>query len=243
MRAFSDRPWAGETKIILGFDIGTTFSGVSYAYLYPEGPQVVSAVSDWPGQEAHSGQSKVPTLVWYNRNKEASAFGAEALSAEVEEEAEEEGWTLAKHFKLHLHPQSMKEKYNLTVDPLPEGVPLFTIYRDFFQYLKRHTQEAFTNRIINGAKVWKESFPSASIVIAHPNGWGLAEQEFMRKAAVDADIVPQSESHFRIFFVTEGEASVHYCMFHANLANQLKVCAWPLYHEWTMLIGTFCCDS
>ena len=45
----------------------------------------------------------------------------------------------------------------------------------------------------------------------------------MRRAAVGAGIVPQSEAQSRIFFVTEGEASVHYCMFHANLAPQFKV--------------------
>ena len=99
----------------------------------------MSRVSEWPGQEAHKGECKIPTLVWYDRNKkvretllfhayiffptlvflfydQAAAFGAEALSAEIEDEAEEKGWTLAKHFKLHLHPQTMKEKYNLAID-------------------------------------------------------------------------------------------------------------------------------
>ena len=71
--------------------------------------------------------------------------------------------------------------------------------------------------------MWKTHFPSADVVIAHPNGWGLKEQEFMRRAAVAAGIVPQSEAHSRIFFVTEGEASVHYCMFRANLAPQFRV--------------------
>ena len=99
----------------------------------------MSRVSEWPGQEAHKIESKTPTLVWYDRNKkvrepyyfthicfpalvfflfyyQAAAFGAEALSADIEDEAEEKGWTLAKHFKLHLHPQTMKEKYNLAID-------------------------------------------------------------------------------------------------------------------------------
>jgi len=116
MKSFAPDPWTGKHKIILGFDVGTTFSGVSYAYLFPNGSQTVSRVSGWPGQEAHKGESKVPTLVWYDRDKKATAFGAEALSAEIEDEAEEKGWTLAKHFKLHLHPQTMKEKYSLTID-------------------------------------------------------------------------------------------------------------------------------
>ncbi|KAF8337473.1 uncharacterized protein EI90DRAFT_2968350 [Cantharellus anzutake] len=222
MKAFAAEPWMGEHKIILGFDIGTTFSGVSYAYLFPGGPQTVSRVNAWPGQGAYRSESKIPTLVWYDNNKKATAFGAEALSAEMQDEAEDNGWILAKHFKLHLHPQTMKEKYNLTLDPPPEGVPLSTIYEDLFGYLIKHTQDTFIHRVLDGARVWKTYISSADVVIAHPNGWGLREQDFMRRAVVAANIVPESESHTRIFFVTEGEASVHYCMFHADLASQLK---------------------
>ena len=46
----------------------------------------------------------------------------------------------------------------------------------------------------------------------------------MRSTAIAAGIVPQSEAHSRIFFVSEGEASVHYCMFYAQLAPQFQVC-------------------
>lgn len=34
-------------------------------------------------------------------------YGAETLKLENRDQAEDEGWCLAKHFKLHLHPQSM----------------------------------------------------------------------------------------------------------------------------------------
>ncbi|KAF8311659.1 uncharacterized protein EI90DRAFT_2953365 [Cantharellus anzutake] len=223
MKSFSADPWMRKPKIILGLDIGTTFSGVSFAYLFPEGPQAVMRVNAWPGQEAHSGDSKIPTQIWYDKNKKATAFGAEALSAETQDEAEDSGWSLARHFKLHLHPKAMKEMHNLTLDPLPEGVPLSTIYRDFFGYLIKHTQDAFEDCVLDGARVWEMLFPSADVVIAHPNGWGLREQEFMHEAAVAANIVPQSQPRTRIFFVTEGEASVHYCMFYANIAPQLKL--------------------
>src|SRR5260370_17230992 len=35
-KSFAADPWTGEHKMILGFDIGTTFSGLSYAYLFPQ---------------------------------------------------------------------------------------------------------------------------------------------------------------------------------------------------------------
>ena len=82
---------------------------------------------------------------------------------------------------------------------------------------------AFTTHVLDGARVWETHFRWADVVITHPNGWGLREQEFMRRAVVAAGIVPQSSARDGIFFVTEGEASLYYCIFHADLAYQLKV--------------------
>jgi len=65
-------------------------------------------------------------LVRY-RGTTAIAFGAEAV-----EEAEDDTF-LAKWFKLHLHPASMRTNANLEVPPLPPGVPLKTIYADFIK--------------------------------------------------------------------------------------------------------------
>jgi hypothetical protein len=46
----------------------------------------------------------------------AMSFGAEALSHQAEEKAEDHGWKLAKYFKLHLHPDDMKVKHDLRVE-------------------------------------------------------------------------------------------------------------------------------
>ena len=65
----------------------------------------------------------------------------------------------------------------------------------------------------------------------------------MRRATVAAGIVPQSEAHSKIFFVTEGEASVDYCMFHANLAPQFTVRGLLLLLVMTMSADTSRYDS
>lgn len=43
----------------------------------------------------------------------AVSFGAEALSPQAEEEAENSGWRMAKYFKLHLHPSDLTNKHKL----------------------------------------------------------------------------------------------------------------------------------
>ncbi|CAE6368533.1 unnamed protein product [Rhizoctonia solani] len=135
-------PWEGDTKIVIGIDIGTTQSSVAFAFLKNGASQVIHRVTRWPGQEAHNQQGKIPTLVWYDTSKKAVSFGAEAQLYTTEEQAEDNGWILAKYFKLHLHPSDMQTKHELKLDPLPPGVSLRQIYSDFLGYLLEHTRNA-----------------------------------------------------------------------------------------------------
>ncbi|ELU36973.1 hypothetical protein AG1IA_08996 [Rhizoctonia solani AG-1 IA] len=183
--------------------------------------QTIHRVTKWPGQDAHNQQGKIPTLVWYNSEKKAVAFGAEAQLHTTEEQAEDHGWFLAKHFKLHLHPEDMQSKYALKLDgdtALPPGVGLQQIYSDFLEYLLKHTKIYFEDRMLDGKKMWEKYGPEMEVVIAHPNGWGIREQTFLRSAAVAAGFAMAS----KVRFVTEAEASVHFCIHHTNLGDAMR---------------------
>ncbi|CAE6485276.1 unnamed protein product [Rhizoctonia solani] len=215
-------PWEGETKIIIGVDIGTTQSGVAFAFLQNGASQDIHRVTRWPGQEAQNQQGKIPTLVWYDTNHNAVSFGAEAQLYNIEEQAEDNGWVLAKHFKLHLHPDDMKNKYDLKLDALPPGVGLRQIYSDFLGYLLKHTKSYFWDRILDGKRIWERYSPTMEVVIAHPNGWGIREQTFLRTAAVTAGFSTTDKVQSKVRFVTEAEASVHFCIHRTNLGNVLR---------------------
>ena len=159
----------------------------------------------------------------YDQSGTARAFGAEATATRIQNLAEDESWQLAEHFKLHLHPITMRAEHNIIVQPLPEGIPIDRIYIDFFGYLLQHTQKFFESREINGADIWSRLSPSMEFVIAHPNGWSLHEQSFLRNAAVGAGFVPSQAAAERIHVVSEGEASVHFTMVHADMENRLAV--------------------
>ncbi|QRV77740.1 hypothetical protein RhiJN_05755 [Ceratobasidium sp. AG-Ba] len=214
--------WEGDSKIVVGIDIGTTQSGVAFSFLQQGARQTIHRVMQWPGQEASNVFSKIPTLVWYDTEGKAVSFGAEAASPQAEEDAEDNNWRLAKHFKLHLHPSDMRARHDLELDPLPEGVSLRKIYADFLGYLFKHTRSYFELHIVDGALIWENYHTKMEIVIAHPNGWGIREQSFLRAAAVEAGLASQATSRNRIKFVTEAEASVHYCLYHTNLDNRLQ---------------------
>ncbi|CAE6447421.1 unnamed protein product [Rhizoctonia solani] len=153
---------------------------------------------------------------------QAVAFGAEAQLDEVEEQAEDNCWFLAKHFKLHLHPDDLKTKHNLKLDALPPGVTLRQIYSDFLRYLIKHTQTYFEDRVLDGKRIWERYSPKMEVVIAHPNAYSLKQQVFLRSCAVSAGLAGDDTASSKIRFVTEAEASVHHCIHYANMKNVLK---------------------
>ncbi|CUA78451.1 hypothetical protein RSOLAG22IIIB_07089 [Rhizoctonia solani] len=215
-----DTKWEGENKLVVGIDIGMTQSGVALAYLEKGQPQVIHRIAKWPGQGAQNERSKVPTVIWYNlETKKAELFGAEALSRDGQETAEDSKWFLAKHFKLHLQPEELR-KPDMKLEPLPPGITLTQIYSDYFGYLLKATKACVEKRIPLGKEIWEKYKSTMEVVIAHPNGWDTPEQDFLRKAVIDCGFV---DLHGRVQFVTEAEASIHFCIHHSNLSSKLQV--------------------
>ncbi|KAH7339945.1 hypothetical protein B0J17DRAFT_597337 [Rhizoctonia solani] len=214
--------WEEENKIVVGIDIGTTQSAVSLTYLVKGERQEIHRILKWPGQGEQDQGAKIPTVIWYNlETKKAELFGAEALSRDGRNTAEDNRWFLAKHFKLHLQPQDLR-KDHLKLDPLPHGIPLAQIYSDFLGYLLKHTKAFVEKRISLGKQIWEKHKSTMEVVIAHPNGWGTPEQAFLRKAAIDSGFVGSHKASSQVQFVTEAEASIHYCVHHSSLSDKLQ---------------------
>ncbi|KAH7320553.1 hypothetical protein B0J17DRAFT_772977 [Rhizoctonia solani] len=214
--------WTGTRKIILGIDIGATQSAVAYSYLCPGKPQTLQRVVEWPGQPAHKGQSRIPSVIYYDRNNRPKLFGAEAMLSDNRDKAEDEGWELVRHFKFHLHPDDIKRRHDSSLEALPNRLSLSQIYSDFMTYLLHHTRTYFCDRVLNEAHVWETYHRDMTIVLAHPNGWGIKQQGFLRKAAIKAGLVTSDNTYSNVQFVSEAEASVHFCMFHTDLYQHMN---------------------
>ncbi len=77
---------------------------------------------------------------------------------------------------------------------------------------------------MNGSRKWRELFPAAQFVISHPNGWGGEEQSKLRRIAVRAGLVEDTlAGRARVHFVTEAEASVHFCLNQGLVEEAIKV--------------------
>ncbi|KAH7088611.1 hypothetical protein BKA62DRAFT_728462 [Auriculariales sp. MPI-PUGE-AT-0066] len=211
--------YRGEEKLVIGMDLGTTMSAVSYAHLRDGEEPRVHLIMKWPGQPAAAGDCKVPTLVRYNAEGKALLFGR---AAQLNEDNLENTY-LAKWFKLWLHPSAMCTEFDMTPPPLPPNVTVKDIYADLLAFLFTHTRECLEGTIGGSVRdsLWTRFKSTFVLCLAIPNGWDSAQQGVLRKAVVKAGILPLSEAASRLTFVTEAEASVHFAIAHADIGSWL----------------------
>ncbi|VDB90859.1 unnamed protein product [Peniophora sp. CBMAI 1063] len=216
----------GKRKLVLAFDLGTTFSGVSFAILDPGKVPRIQTVSRYPGQE--TGDAKIPTVVYYDKNGNALAMGAEEpqiVETDGDDEWEDEPLKL-EWFKLLLRPTdtSLALTAGIPAPQLPAKKTIVDVYADFYGYLFRCAREFIQQtHTALGTLVWQSMQGDVEVVLSHPNGWGGPQQGIMRRAAIQAGIVPDTpEGRSRITFVSEGEAGLHFCVSSGLVSEEIQ---------------------
>ncbi|KIM36858.1 hypothetical protein M413DRAFT_281536 [Hebeloma cylindrosporum] len=209
------KPYGGSArKLVMAFDVGTTFSGVSYCILDPGAVPEIRGVTRFPGQAKVGGDSKIPTILYYDQQGNVCAVGDEANEEGIEQIAEEKEWTRAEWFKLHMRPKT-KSAAHVTdkIVPLPKGKTVIDVFADFLRYMYQCAQKYIEETHANGVSLWENLRPTSEFVLTHPNGWEGAQQGMVRRAAVTAGLIPDNDAgQARLSFVTEGEASLHFCI-------------------------------
>ncbi|KIM39913.1 hypothetical protein M413DRAFT_74077 [Hebeloma cylindrosporum] len=219
------KPYSGLSRsLVIAIDVGTTFSGVSYAILEPGEIPKIHGVTRFPGQEHVAGNSKIPSVIYYDKHGTIMTAGAEADSSSITAQAEDEGWIKVELFKLRLRPRTMQLNMNgMRLSPLPRRKTPVHVFGDFLAYLYDCTRSFITDTHANGAFLWSSVEPDIQLVLSHPNGWEGPQQTRMRNAAVYGKLVPDTDAgRARIRFVTEGEASLHGCILSGLAADVLS---------------------
>ncbi|KAI5115973.1 hypothetical protein M0805_001504 [Coniferiporia weirii] len=210
-------------RLVIAFDVGTTFSGVSYCLLDPDQEPKICNITRYPGQEHASGSSKIPSFLYYDRQGLLCAAGAEALLAENVEKAEDEEWTKVEWFKLRMRPDSMPVTQASALQPLPARKTLVRVFADFLGYLMNCAEKFIRETHLTLSRSWDTLKDDITFILGHPNGWQGTQQNMMRKAAVMAKMIPDTpQGRSRVKFVTEGEASLHYCLREGSMDNDEK---------------------
>jgi hypothetical protein len=92
------------------------------------------------------------------------------------------------------------------------------VFADYISYLHECAKVYIQETHANGESLWSTVSGNISYVLTHPNGWEGPQQAQMREAAVLAGLISDDfEGRSRVSFVTEGEASLHFCI-NNNLA-------------------------
>ncbi|OAX34644.1 hypothetical protein K503DRAFT_803418 [Rhizopogon vinicolor AM-OR11-026] len=205
-------PYKGETrKLVLAFDVGTTFSGISYCILDPGEVPVIRGVSRYPAQEQVGGDSKIPSIIYYDLQGVVRAVGAEALQERIIERAKDDGWVKLEWWKLHLCPKHLASSHTREDDipPLPRGKSAVQVLADFMRYLfkcaRTYIQESHLN-------LWRSVENSIEFVLTHPNDWEGPQQQQIRRAAELAGLISSNEEQSHVHLLTEGEASLRFCI-------------------------------
>ncbi|KIP03242.1 hypothetical protein PHLGIDRAFT_130274 [Phlebiopsis gigantea 11061_1 CR5-6] len=208
------KAYAGMTRsLVVAIDVGTTYSGISYAVLDPGQVPRIQSVSRYPGRS--TTDFKVPSIVYYSEDGAVRAIGAETLEPGFELKVQDESLTRVEWFKLHLCPSSLQsgDLAEADLQPLPFGKKAGDVFADMLRYLYACVHRFITETHGNGTSLWASVQSRISFVLSHPNGWEGPQQAKLRQAAVRAGLVPNDAAgHARIHFVTEGEASLHFCV-------------------------------
>lgn len=106
---------------------------------------------------------------------------------------------------------------------------------DFLQYLYQCAGAYMKEIPTIGPTLWNSFQGRVEYIFTHPNDWGGVQQSQMRHAAVLAKLIPDThDGHNRISFVTEGEASLHFCI--RNGIGQDSITVRPASHICLLMI-------
>lgn len=115
---------------------------------------------------------------------------------------------------MHLRPPRLAAEQGFDVrklPPLPRNKTAIDVFGDVLHYLFDATKRYIQER--QGVDMWNSVEDDIHFILSHPNGWEGKQQSDMRRAAVIAGLVASdAQAAERVSFVTEGEASLHFCL-------------------------------
>lgn len=212
----SRQPYRGlSRKLVIAFDVGTTYSGASYCILDPGEVPKILGVARYPAQEHLGGDNKIPSILYYDQQHTVRAAGGEALQEHIIEQAEDENWAKVEWWKLHLRSKNLPSSHikDDDIPPLPEGLDAVRVLSDFMKYLFHCTRSYIMESHTSGSDLWKSLGNRIDFVLTHPNGWEGRQQQQIRQAAELAGLIPEGpDGQSRLHLLTEGEASLHFCV-------------------------------
>jgi hypothetical protein len=128
-------------------------------------------------------------------------------------------------WKLHLRTKHLASSHieDEDIPPLPQGKSAVQVLGDFMRYLFSCTRNYIIESHASGASMWRSMENNIEFILTHPNGWEGLQQQQIRRAAEIAGLIPSGDEHAsRIHLLTEGEASLHFCVTHVLASDSFS---------------------
>jgi hypothetical protein len=127
-------------------------------------------------------------------------------------------------WKLHLRPKGLATSHidDDDIPPLPWNKSAVEVLADFMEYLFQCARTYIQDT--HPPDLWASIEDDIDFVLTHPNGWEGAQQSQTRHAAVLANLIPDTaDGHSRLQLLTEGEASLHFCIGNGLASDTMTV--------------------
>ena len=127
-------------------------------------------------------------------------------------------------WKLHLRPRSLPSSQVSDDDlpALPRNKSAVQVLGDFMAYLYKCARTYIQDT--HSPELWRSIEKEIDFVLTHPNGWEGPQQSQIRHAAVLAGLIADtSDGQSRLQLLTEGEASLHFCIGNGLASDSLTV--------------------
>ncbi|KAI9271875.1 hypothetical protein BDA99DRAFT_602599 [Phascolomyces articulosus] len=206
-----------DYKVIIAYDLGTTYSGVSYTFTHLT-PTEVFDIQNWPHKDGNY-YPRVPTQSVYPRcnqqqqtqsPKQAtlSEWGHGAMKAMLKPGATKHN-VLLSQFKLNLD-ESLKRP------PLENGLPPVQAISDYLSKLHKHALQELSCSFVSNYH--PDAFRYCFTV---PAVWSDKAKQTMRQAAINAGLITPSDPPDRLTLISEPEAAAIYC--EETMAEQVQL--------------------
>ncbi|KAF9887338.1 hypothetical protein FE257_010333 [Aspergillus nanangensis] len=180
---------AGRSKIVIGLDFGTTYSGIAWSL--HNGTGGIEVLSTWPGG-GNRTTPKVPTTIKYDGDTQR--WGYETSSLE----------NVIRGVKLLLD-ESQEVKYQPASEAramiASQGKSPVEVASDYLQRLVDHTQTILRRRFGTAVQDMRYHY-----ILAIPAVWSDKAKDLTLRAAMDAGI------ETGISTISEPEAAALYCL-------------------------------
>ncbi|XP_056315242.1 heat shock protein family A (Hsp70) member 12A.3 [Danio aesculapii] len=194
-----------NTVLYIAIDFGTSYSGYAISFKTKQ-PQESIQIPNW-GVNFGYNTFKTPTCILFDEHETFQKFGYDAMMTYTRSTPKSQARKsyLFEHFKMELYDKEIHRDLMITAKNGGQMKAL-TVFSESLRYLKDHALDKINENTTG------KTFIASDVtwVLTVPAIWNAAAKQFMREAAIKADLVIESEPE-RLVFALEPEAASIYC--------------------------------